>query len=110
VGVAEAAAYLEKESWLVLERNFRGRRGEIDLIARRGEILAFVEVKNWSSFGLSELEVALGPEKRKRIVETSKIFLNRHREYSSLRIRYDLILMRKGRVERHIESAFTGEL
>jgi putative endonuclease len=40
-----AAAYLEKEGFLILERNWRYRRSEIDIIAREGDVLVFVEVK-----------------------------------------------------------------
>lgn len=108
-GEAIAALLLQEEGWKILSRNYRGPRGEIDIIARRGEILAFVEVKNWSAFDAEELGVALSPEKTRRIVETSKIFLARNREYSSARVRYDLLLIREGRVARRIESAFTGE-
>ncbi len=94
----------------MLERNFRGRQGEIDLIVEKNDELAFVEVKNWSSFGASELETAVGPRKRQRIIETSKIFLNRNREYKWLHLRFDIVLLKDGQVERYIESAFTGEI
>jgi len=108
-GEAIAAHILQTEGWSILERNYRGPRGEIDIIARQGDTIAFVEVKNWSAYDISELGVAISAGKARRIVETSKIFLFRNREYSSARVRYDVLLIREGRVARRIESAFTGE-
>jgi Holliday junction resolvase-like predicted endonuclease len=60
--------------------------------------------------GPEELERSIGPEKRRRIVETSKIFLSRHREYNDWRVRFDVILLRDGLVVERYPSAFTGEL
>jgi len=109
MGEAVAAHILESEGWTILERNYRGPRGEVDIIAAKGEMVAFVEVKNWSAFDAGELGAAISTRKAKRIIETSKIFLSRHREYSDARLRYDVLLIREGRLDRRIESAFTGE-
>lgn len=103
------AALLEGEGWRIVARNYRIARGEVDIIAEKGEVLAFVEVKNWSVFGAGELETALSARKRSRIIETSKIFLSRNREYKSARVRFDVFLLREGRLARRLESAFTGE-
>jgi len=105
-----AAKLLEGEGWRVLARNYRSARGEVDIIASREGVLAFVEVKNWSVFDIEDLAVAISARKRRRIVETSKIWLSRNREYSSARVRYDVLLLREGRLARRLESAFTGEL
>ena len=109
-GEAAAAAWLEAEGWSILGRNFRWKGGEIDIAAFRAGVLAFVEVKSWDSLGSEELERAIGPNKRRRIVETSKIFLTRHREYSDCHIRFDVILVRDGAVVECYPSAFMGEL
>jgi putative endonuclease len=109
-GESAVASLLESEGWLIVARNFRAGRGEIDLVAAKDGLLAFIEVKNWRVFGPEELAEVVGTRKRRRIVETSQIFLSRHREYSNVRIRYDLILLKEERVERRIESAFTGDL
>lgn len=109
-GEGAAARLLESEGWTLLARNFRAGRGEIDIIAEKGDTLAFVEVKTWSRLGPEELERSVGPDKRRRIIETSQIFLSRHRQYSDARLRYDLLLMKGDSPARRIEGAFTGEL
>lgn len=109
-GEDAAAAFLEAEGWSIVGRNVRWRGGEIDIAAARGGVIAFVEVKSWNSLGSEELERAIGPDKRRRIVETSKIFLLQHREYNDWSVRYDVILVRGGVVVERYPSAFTGEL
>lgn len=106
-GEDEAAAFLELQGWKILQRNFRSRRGEIDIIAESAETLVFVEVKTWTKCGIQDLEMALDSTKIGRIIETSKIFLAMHRQYISKRIRYDVVLLRPGRgIPLKIEGAF----
>jgi putative endonuclease len=67
-----AAAFLEQLGYRILERNFRFDRGEIDLIAKDGEELVFVEVKarHSESFGLPEESVTLAKEDQmKKVAE-----------------------------------------
>jgi putative endonuclease len=109
-GEEAVARILAAEGWQIVARNWRGPRGEIDLVAHRDGTLAFVEVKHWKGFGAEELGRAVGRAKRRRIVETAKIFLAQYREYSNATVRFDIFLL-KGEGKAHrIESAFTGEL
>jgi putative endonuclease len=109
-GEDAAAASLEGDGYSILARNFRWPGGEVDIVAEKGELLIFVEVKAWSGLGTDALADSIGPTKRRRIVETSKIFLARHREYSSRRVRYDVVFVRDGRALERYESAFTGDV
>jgi putative endonuclease len=109
-GEGVAASFLEAEGWSIVARNLRFRSGEIDIVASRDRILAFVEVKSWANMGPEELERAIGSDKRRRIVETTKIFLSRHREYKDWSVRFDVILVRGDAVVERYPSAFTGEL
>jgi putative endonuclease len=109
-GESAAAASLGAEGWELLARNFRWAGGEVDLIAAKDGTIVFGEVKTWSGLGREALGHAIGRDKRRRIVETAKIFLSRHREYSSWHVRFDVFLVRDGRVIERYESAFTGEL
>jgi putative endonuclease len=105
-----AAVSLEAEGWSIVARNFRWRGGEIDIVAAREGVIAFTEVKSWEKMGREGLEWAIGADKRRRIVETAKIFLSRHREYNDWSVRFDVILIRGGAVVERYRSAFTGEL
>lgn len=105
-GEDEAARYLEARGMRLVARNFRTRRGEIDLIVLDGEALVFVEVKAWSVFSSGELERALDGRKIDRIVETAKIFLLRNRQYSCMSVRFDVVFIGGGDL-RHLASAFT---
>lgn len=109
-GEAEIAALLEGEGWAILDRNFRAGRGELDLVAAKGDTLAFVEVKRWRRNGPADLGYAIGPAKRKRIIETSKIYLANYRQYSGMTIRYDVVLISPGSGPARYEGAFDETL
>jgi putative endonuclease len=103
-----AAAWLERSGYSILARNFRSRMGEVDIVASKGDTLIFFEVKTWEAYSAADLSRAVDERKRFRIVETSKFFLDRHREFNSMNVRYDVLLVQDGmRTIRHIESAFT---
>jgi len=105
-GEDRAALFLESLGFKIIQRNFRSRRGEVDLIAIDGETLVFVEVKAWDILGFENLEHAIDAKKIYRIVETAKIFLSRNREYNSMAVRFDVIFVGAGSVQ-HLASAFT---
>ena len=74
-GERAVAAFLEARGHRVLERNWRGQGGEIDLITRRDGILHFVEVKTRSSDDFGGGWDSLGAGKRRRIARTAEAFL-----------------------------------
>jgi putative endonuclease len=104
-GEAAAALYLEGKGLKILERNFRGPQGEVDLIAGEGETLVFIEVKTWSTLGIDALEQGLNKKKQRHIIETAKYFLSLYREYRYMAIRFDVIFVAPGEIT-HLESAF----
>ena len=111
-GEAAAASFLEKKGMRILEKNFRSRFGEVDIIALDGETVVFVEVKTWTILGIDALEQALSTRKRHKIIETSKFFLSLHREYRYMAIRFDVIFISPKWPEgtqklTHLASAFT---
>jgi len=68
--------HIEKEGMRVVARNFRGRGGEIDIVARDGDVLVFVEVRfrEEDSFGAPEETVT--PVKRRRIASAARAYLS----------------------------------
>lgn len=103
-----AAAWLRGRGWDILARNVRSRRGEVDLVAGRDDLLAFVEVKAWESFDAADLEYAVGPAKRRRIRDAARLFLARRPDLAGRRARFDVVLLGGDPpTVRHLEDAFT---
>ncbi|WP_022933397.1 YraN family protein [Treponema bryantii] len=108
-GEKRAAACLEAKGFQIIERNWRTKRGEIDIIAVKNDILAFVEVKTLPNGTLDMIQRELNYQKRQRIIKTSKRFLLKHREYNNSYVRFDVIVIDMPGLEPvyHIENAFS---
>jgi len=80
-GETLAAAYLEKEGYQIIERNYRCLFGEMDLVARDGQTIVFVEVKSRKSdcFGVPQLSVGL--QKQKKLSQIALHYLEQKRFY-----------------------------
>ena len=106
-GEARAAGYLESIGFRILEKNFKSHAGEVDIVAVRGRLIVFAEVKSWRRFRASDVERAFNRQKRQRIVGTSRAFLAARSEYRDYSVRYDVLLIPPdGQPPRHIEGAF----
>ena len=103
-----ASAYAQK-GFEIVERNYRIRSGEIDIIAAKGDLLVFAEVKTLPGGDADVLARELGPRKQRKIVETAKYFLKNHRQYSNKIIRFDAVVVGLPGAEgvRLIENAFS---
>jgi putative endonuclease len=109
IGETIAAVYLSRRGYRVLDRNVRTRRGEIDLVALRGDELVFVEVKSWRRVPLEGLEHAVNRRKQHRIISVARAYAARNpQRCRGLRQRFDVILIRDGVVVHHVEGAFEG--
>ena len=86
----KACAYLKVQGMEILERNFRNRVGEIDIVAREGETLAFVEVKYRRGKGLGLPEEAVTAKKQGTIRRVSLYYLMKHPDLANCSIRYDV--------------------
>lgn len=74
-GEERAAAFLEAQGYRILERNYRCPLGEVDLIARDGATVVFVEVKTRASCRFGTPEAAVGPRKQKRMTAVALFYL-----------------------------------
>jgi len=74
------ARWLERSGWSILARNWRGTRGELDIVAASGTCLAFIEVKARRHLGFGSPAASLGPAQRNRLRVTALEFLRAHRE------------------------------
>lgn len=107
-GEAVAARWLEERGWRIVDRNVRYREGEIDIVAERSGVLAFVEVKARRTTAFGAPAEAVTRAKARRIRTMGARYLIEHRPQADV-IRFDVMdLLGDGtsfRV-RHIESAF----
>lgn len=88
-----AANYLAEQKIKLITRNFHCRFGEIDLIGLDNEILLFIEVRYRKDEHYLAAVETIDKHKCKKIVTTSKYYLNKHRKYQSYYCRYDVITL-----------------
>src|SRR5258708_2422751 len=75
-----AVSYLQKKGFQIIERNFRIRGGEIDIIAIEGDTLVFIEVKARLSTEYGSPFEAITPWKLKSVIKTAQFYKMKHRE------------------------------
>ncbi len=108
-GEEQAAAYLEECGYALLQRNFRCRLGEIDIVALRDGVLCFVEVKTRSSLDFGLPCQAVGADKQERLRRAAQIYVQRNAVSHRQDLRMDVIeILRlpQGSYIRHVEGAF----
>jgi putative endonuclease len=103
-----ACEWLEERGWSILRRNYRTRRSEIDIIASRGDIISFVEVKYASDGSATVALEKIDPVKRSRIVRCASAYLSSHPP--SGQVRFDVAVVRgtpeEMRMGEYIPDAF----
>jgi len=107
-GETRACEYLMSKGYEIIQRNYRTKTGELDIIARSFQTVVFVEVKTLPNATADMLSNVLGKEKQKRIIKTAKHFLLNHREYINSYLRFDVIILDMQNLPPvyHIENAF----
>lgn len=99
-----AAFWLRLKGYRIAARRLRMPSGEIDLIARRGNVVLIVEIKARNS--LQEAMAALTPGQQRRIETTAQLWLMRQPDYARLSLRFDLIAVLPWRLPVHVERCF----
>ena len=126
-GEGRAVRFLKKNGYKIAERNFKTPFGEVDIIASKGQVLAFIEVKTRTSDAFGQPNEAVRGDRRRRYINAADAFgqpneavrgdrrrryINAARYYFSGRtidvvVRFDIIEVYKGSIN-HIENAFTA--
>jgi putative endonuclease len=101
---SRAAALLMAKGYRILAKRVRTPHGEIDLVARRRNLLAFVEVKARAT--LDEAAFAVTPRQQQRIIDAAQGWLVAHPEHAEFELRFDAILIAPRRLPRHLLAAF----
>ena len=103
-GEADAKAFLLQKGAKILEANYRRPTGEIDIIARQGKTLLFVEVKRRSSLRYGRPAEAVDRAKQGHILRTAALYMQ-EKGLDDAPVRFDVIEVLPGQI-RHIENAF----
>jgi putative endonuclease len=101
---ARAESALVAEGWCVLARRIRTPAGELDLVAEREGLLAFVEVKARPS--LAEAAFALGPRQRARLLAAAECWMVENPGHGVAGVRFDVVLVAEDGAMRRIRDAF----
>jgi putative endonuclease len=101
---ARAAAFLMAKGYRILAKRFRTPYGEIDLVARRRNTVAFVEVKARAT--LDDAAYAVTPRQQRRIIDAAQAWLMAHPEHAEFELRFDAMLIAPRRLPRHLLAAF----
>ncbi len=101
-GEEAATEYLCRQGYRILERNFRCRLGEIDLIARDGRTLVFIEVKTRRSRTFGDPAFAVTSEKQRRLILASQVYLGRKGDPQDV-CRFDVVTIQLDRAGLHVE-------
>jgi len=99
--------HLRLKGYRILARRYRGVAGEVDLIARRGRVLAAVEVKIRPNFATAV--EAIGPRQRQRVTRALAQFLAGRPDLAKLAPRFDVMLVTPWRWPVHIVDAWREE-
>lgn len=104
-GEARAAWFLRAKGWRILAQRVRTPAGEVDLVARKGRLIAFVEVKTRAS--AAELDFAIDEYRLARVAAAAEILAARFATDGE-DIRVDVVLIAPRCWPRHIENAWIG--
>jgi putative endonuclease len=103
-----AATLLICKGYRIIERRYGLNGGEIDIIARRGGTVAFVEVK--ARGDIDDAASAISETKRRRISRAARLWVTRNSWSMSENLRGDAIFVAPGRLPRHLPSAYTLDI
>jgi len=106
LGETIAAWTLRLKGYRILARRFKTPVGEIDLVASRGRLLIFVEVK--SRHGQGDGAQPISPKQQQRITRAALAFVQQNQIFAHHDMRFDLMLVRPWAIPLHIKDAWRG--
>jgi len=96
--------HLRLRGWRIAASHWRCPSGEIDILARRGRVLAIIEVKARRDFAIAAESVL--PRQRRRIARAASAFLMTRPDLAMLTLRFDVMLVAPPRPPRHLPGAW----
>jgi putative endonuclease len=104
----QAALFLKDAGFEILDRNWAAPMGEIDIVAKKGDAVVFVEVRGRSNPGYGTPAESVTPAKRAKIIKTALAYLKARRPEAES-FRFDVIGIVPGLPPEHIEDAFRAD-
>lgn len=107
-----AASYIRKKGYKILCRNYKGKKGEIDIIGYKDKTIVFVEVKRRAKKGLQKPEEAVDVRKQRKIIAAAKEFLAKEKLSEYKYVRFDILGItdtEDGRNIEYYENAFVND-
>ncbi len=108
-GENQACRFLQKKGYCIVQTNYRTRCGEIDIIAKQGPVLVFIEVKTRRSSSFGSPLLAVTAKKQRQISMVAQEYLSRNNLFDT-DARFDVVGMSIGAADHvkieHIENAF----
>ncbi|MEX0680764.1 MAG: YraN family protein [Balneolales bacterium] len=109
LGEDRAVSFLKANNFVILDRNYRFLRAEVDIVASTGREIVFIEVKSRRSKKYGEPEESIGDYKKRQLFKVAEAWLH-ERKMQGSPVRFDVIvIMHPGKSKeeiRHIEGAF----
>ena len=103
-----AALFLRAKFYRILDRRYRIREGEVDIVAQRGDTIAFVEVKGRPT--LDDAAISITPEKRRRLSRAARHWVMTHPWAANRTLRGDAIFIAPRSLPRHVVAAVELDL
>jgi putative endonuclease len=105
---SRASAYLIAKGYRILARRYRTPYGEIDIVARRRNLLAFIEVK--ARANLDDAAYSVTPQQQQRIVTAAQAWLMNQPDYANFDMRFDVVLIAPRHLPHHLMAAFDASV
>jgi putative endonuclease len=99
--------HLRLRGWRILARDWRSPVGEIDIVARRGHVLAMIEVKSRADQATGIAAVA--PRQQRRIARAAQAFLTTRPELATLAVRFDVMVVSPRRLPHRLPGAWISD-
>jgi len=91
IGEDAASSYLSSSGYIIIEKNYSCKLGEIDIIAKKGRDLVFIEVKTRTNLSYGYPEESVSRYKIKKIKNVAKFFIINNNSFSDFNYRFDVI-------------------
>lgn len=105
---SRAAMLLLTKGFRILARRYKTPYGEIDIIARKRDLVVFVEVKARPT--MDDAAYAVTPQQQRRIITAAEVWLSQHPDHGDYQLRFDAIFVAPKSLPRHLPHAFDASV